>query len=221
MRGVVLQIYKNFSGMSVQDTRIWVQAGALLAKTAVFAAEHGLTGLEFASGIPGTVGAGIARNVATTDASLGQRLESARVAYLTGEIADLSKDDFVFEYRGCSLENAIVLSVKFRLEPDDAEELTKRLQKFWIVRKKTRPETEEGVARMFKNPRGQRAAELVEEAGFRGARIGGAVVFEQNSNIVTTTSGCTSDDVKRLLNLIQTQASERTGVELERELEIW
>jgi UDP-N-acetylmuramate dehydrogenase len=74
---------------------------------------------------------------------------------------------------------------------------------------------------MFKNPRGQRAADLIADAGFRGARIGGAVVSERNPNFVEASEGCASEDVKRLLNLIQTQARERVGVELERELEIW
>ena len=195
--------------------------GAKVGRLATATATAGLAGLEGLIGIPGTVGAGVALNASTNDASFEEYVESVRVAYFNGEIAELSKSDIVFGDGVSSLENAIVLSAKFCLTPENPEELAKRLQKIWIVRKQTTPDATEGCARMFKNPRGQRAADLIADAGFRGARIGGAVVCERNPNFVEASEGCASEDVKRLLNLIQTQARERLGVELERELEIW
>lgn len=195
--------------------------GAKVGRLATATATAGLAGLEGLIGIPGTVGAGVALNASTNDASFEEYVESVRVAYFNGEIAELAKSDIVFGDGVSSLENAIVLSAKFRLTPENPEELAKRLQKIWIVRKQTTPDATEGCARMFKNPRGQRAADLIADAGFRGARIGGAVVCERNPNFVEASEGCASEDVKRLLNLIQTQARERLGVELERELEIW
>ena len=135
----------------------------------------------------------------------------------------MSRDEFVFEYRSSNLEGLIVLSARFRLEPDDADALTKRLQKIWIARNQSMPELNagEGVARLFKNPRGQSASELIVDSGFSGANIGGASVCELDANLIKTSVGCKSDHVKRLIQLIQPQASERAGVELERELEIW
>lgn len=211
-----------FSAIEIESPFVVCGGGAKIGRLATATATAGLGGVEGLIGVPGTVGSGVARNVSTNDASLGQWVESARVATFSGEIVDMSKDDFVFGSGDNSLENAIVLSVKFRFEPDDAEELTKRLQKIWIVRKKSAPENEDGgVSRMFKNPSGQKASELIADAGLRGARIGGATVGERDPNLATTASGCSSDDVKRLLSLVQTQVRERFGVELERELEIW
>ena len=197
-------------------------AGAKLGRLATATASAGLAGLEGMVGIPGSVGAALVSNATTLDAAIEQCVESARVATLSGEILELSKDELVFGRRVSNLSGAIALSVKFKLVPDDAEELSKRLQKIWIARKKTRPELDQGgFARMFKNPGAQRAADIIEEIGFPGTRIGGASVCESDPNLIVASDGCSSDDVKRLVALIEKQANERAGVELERELFIW
>ena len=220
--GVAIRLSEPcFCEIQIESPNVVVGAGVKIGRLATAVASAGLGGLEGLIGVPGTVGAGVVANVSTSDATLGQWVESARVATFSGEILELTQDDFVFGYRSSNLDNVVVLSVKFRLEPDSPEELTRRLQKFWIVREKTRPEVGGGLARMFQNPRGQKASELIYEAGFSGARIGGAFVCEKNSNLIQTEPGATSEDVKRLLTLIQTQASERIGVQLERELVIW
>ncbi len=197
-------------------------AGVKLGKLATATAGEGLGGLESMVGIPGTVGAAVASNVATHDAALEQFVESVRVADYDGNIVDLTKDELVFGRRTSNLENSIVIAVKFKLYPEDAEALLKRLQKIWIVREKRRPQLEQGgFARMFKDPRGVNAADLVAESGFTGAKIGSASVCEEDPNLVVVEPGCSADDVKRLLSLIETQVRERMGVDIERELVIW
>ena len=222
--GVVVQLTEpDFCKLEIEGTRVVVGAGLKLGRLATATVAAGLGGLEGLVGVPGSVGAAVATNASTSDASLGQRVESARVAFLDGEVRTLAQDDFLFGYRSSNLANAIILSVAFKLDPEDPTALSKRMQKIWIARKKSTPELQdgEGLARMFKNPRGQSAAELIESAGFSGATIGGAFVCESNPNLVRTSVGCKSEDVKRLLALIQTQANARLGLELERELEIW
>ncbi|MDD3589705.1 MAG: FAD-binding protein [Thermoguttaceae bacterium] len=211
-----------FCQIEIDEPYVVAGAGVKLGRLATATASAGLGGLESMVGIPGTVGAGVVSNVTTFDAALEQYVESARVATYSGEIFDLKKDELVFGRRTSNLGNMIVLSVKFKLERDLPEELTKRLQKIWIVRQKSHPNLERGgFSRMFKDPRGQRVSELIEEVGFPGARIGGASVCEADPNVVIADEGCSSEDVKRLVSLIETQVKERAEIELERELEIW
>ncbi len=212
-----------FGRLELDSPRIVAGAGVKLGRLATAAASAGLAGVEGLIGVPGEVGAGVALNVSTHDVSIGQWVESARVVGYDGEPRDMSHDDFVFGYRGVAFTNAIVVSVTFRLDPDSPEELAKRLQKIWIARKKQIPELldGEGVARMFKNPIGQNAAELVDAINYRGVAVGGAKVSDSDPNLVVVKRGCSHKDVQRLLDAIQTEARERLGVELERELENW
>ncbi len=221
--GVAIRLSSEaFNKIEIDGARVTVGAGVKLGKLATATASEGLSGLEGLVGIPGTVGGCLVTNASTTSVSIGQWVESARLASYSGKIFDASRDELVFERRGSNLENLIVLSATFKLEKDDAVALTKRLQKTWIVRKKTRPELElGGLARMFRDPRGQRAAELIANANCVGARFGGATVCETSPNLVVTEENCSSEDVKRLLTLIETQVSNRFQVKLERELEIW
>ena len=197
-------------------------AGVKLGRLATATASEGLAGLEGMVGVPGTVGAAATSNVTTVDAALEQYVESARVATYDGKIIELSKNEIVFGRRTSNLGSYVVLSVKFKLTQENPVELVKRLQKIWIARKKSRPELDgSGFARMFKNPGGLRAAELIEEQGFTGTRIGGASICETDPNLVVADVGCSSEDVKRLVALIEKQVNERSGVKLERELELW
>lgn len=211
-----------FCKIEFESPYVTAGAGVKLGKLATATASEGLGGLEGMVGIPGTVGAGVVSNVATHDAAIEQFIVGVRVADYEGYVYDLTKDDLVFGRRTSNLENAIVLSVKFKLEPDDPEALLKRLQKIWIGRKKNQPELEQGgFARMFKDPQGVDAAELIAESGFPGAKIGHAAVCVQDPNLVVVDEGCPADDVKRLLTLIENQVRERKGIELERELVVW
>ena len=212
-----------FGKLEINSPQIVAGAGVKLGRLATAAASAGLAGVEGLVGVPGEVGAGVALNVSTHDVSIGQWVESARVVGYDGVVRTTSRDDFVFGYRGVALANAIVVSVAFRLEPDSPEELAKRLQKIWIARKKQVPELldGEGVARMFKNPIGQNAAELVDALNFRGVSVGGAKVSESDPNLVVAARGCSHKDVQKLLDAIQAKAREEFGVELERELENW
>lgn len=222
--GLAIQLSEPaFTKIELDSPRVVAGAGAKLGRLVTSTASAGLGGIEGLVGTPGTVGAAVVVNASTADVSLGQWIESVRVATYDGKIEEFGQDELVFGYRSSNLDVAVVLSVTLRLEPDSAEELTRRLQKIWIVREQSRPNLgkDEGYARAFKNPRGRSAAELVEEAGFRGASIGGAAICENNPDLVKTSPSCSSEDVLRLLALIQKQARERLGIELESELTVW
>ena len=222
--GMAIQLSEPaFTDIVVESPRVVAGAGAKLGRLVTTAASAGLSGIEGLVGVPGTVGAAVVTNASTTDVSLGQWVTSARVATYDGKIVELSADELVFGYRDSNLDVALVLSVELQLDPDSAETLTKRLQKMWIVREQARPDLKqgEGYARLFKNPRGERAADLIKDAGFSGASVGGASICQGNPNLVKTSPNCSSAGVARLAALIQEQVRARIGVELESELTVW
>ena len=115
----------------------------------------------------------------------------------------------------------VILEAEFQLEEDDPRELARRMQKHWIVKKAAQPMGHQCAGCVFRNPRGASAGELIEEAGLKGTRIGGAVVSDRHANFIVAEPECTSQDVLRLIDLVRAQVHDRLGVELERELEIW
>ena len=138
-----------------------------------------------------------------------------------GEIETRGPDDLRFAYRQSSLEELVILSARFRLESDDPIELTRRMQKMWIVKRSTEPSSEVGAGCIFKDPQGMSAAELVDQAGFKGTRVGMTEVSDRNPNFIIAESGATTDDVKRLIDLVRSGVSATLGVELETQIEIW
>ncbi len=131
------------------------------------------------------------------------------------------REDLVFGYRQSSLDELIILEARLDLEEDDPRELTKRMQKQWIIRKASQPMGHQCAGCVFKDPRGMTAGELIERAGLKGTRIGGAVVSERHANFILAEPECTSQDVLRLIDMLCSQVRERLGVELELELEVW
>jgi len=115
----------------------------------------------------------------------------------------------------------VILRATFALEREDRTELTKRMQMLWIVRKSKQPSRDENMGRIFKNPMGLRAASLIEQAGLKGTKVGGAEISDVNANFIVARTGTTSDDVLRLIDMVASQVNERIGVELEKDIEIW
>jgi UDP-N-acetylmuramate dehydrogenase len=139
----------------------------------------------------------------------------------TGEVIQREREDLVFAYRESSLDELVILSGEFQLERDDPEELTKRMQKQWIVKKAGQPLGHQSAGCIFKNPRGMSAGMLIDQAGLKGTRIGSAEVSDRHANFIVVDSSATSQDVLRLIELVRTRVHERLGVELELEIEIW
>jgi UDP-N-acetylmuramate dehydrogenase len=130
-------------------------------------------------------------------------------------------DELVFSYRQSNLDELLILDVEFELQPDNPDNITQRLRKIWITKKATQPLSSQSAGCVFKNPRGLSAGELIEQAGLKGTRIGGAEVSDRHANFIVTQPGATSYDVQRLMDLIRSKVSEQFGVHLEPELKIW
>ncbi|MCR5359681.1 MAG: UDP-N-acetylmuramate dehydrogenase [Thermoguttaceae bacterium] len=195
--------------------------GAKLGRVITSAVYAGLAGLEGLIGIPGTVGGAVRNNISTSDGDIAQWLESVRIVRRDGRAVDLSAADLDFSGGSDPLADGVMTACRFRLQAEEPEELTRRLQKIWILRKKNQPFGYQGAGRLFKDPSGNSASDLIDDAGLKGTRIGGAVICERNSNFVLIEPECSTDDVHRLIRLIQTQVRERSGVDLETDLTLW
>ena len=195
--------------------------GAQLANVISTAVRTGLAGLEPLVGIPGTIGGALHGNSGSRGGDIGQWASGATVLTRRGELFTRERGELVFAYRQSSLDELVILDATFQLEEEDPEQLTKRMQKQWIIKKAAQPMAHQRAGCVFKNPRGMSAGMLVEQAGLTGTRIGGAEVGQRHGNFIVASEGATSTDVLKLIDLIRSRVAERLGVELEPQLEIW
>jgi len=220
--GVVIRLADpGFAAIKIDQGMILAGGGAKLGRVITTAVHRGLAGLETLIGIPGTLGGALHGNAGTHGGDIGQWTQSATVITVTGEVFQRHRDDMVFGYRQSSLDELVILEATLRLEEDDPRELARRMQKQWIIRKAAQPMGHQCAGCVFKNPRGVAAGELIERAGLKGTRIGGAIVSDRHANFIVAEPECTSQDVLRLIDLVRAQVRDRLGVELEQELEVW
>jgi UDP-N-acetylmuramate dehydrogenase len=220
--GMVVSLPEQaFGAIATNGRKITAGAGAKLGHLISVAVREGLAGLEPLVGIPGSVGGALHGNAGSRGGDIGQWTCQATVMTRSGEILQRERDDLTFAYRESSLDELVILQAEFDLEKEDPEELTKRMQKYWIVKKANQPLGHQSAGCIFKNPRGMSAGMLIDQAGLKGSRIGGAEVSDAHANFIVADSSATSHDVLRLIDLVRSRVAERLGVELETEIEIW
>jgi UDP-N-acetylmuramate dehydrogenase len=220
--GLVIRLSGGpFDHVKIDGQTITAGGGAKLGHVVTRSVHKGLAGLEDMVAIPGTLGGALHGNAGMHGTDIGQWTARATVITLTGEVIVRLRDDLEFAYRQSSLDELVILDATLELEEEDHRELARRMQKQWIVRKATQPMGHQCAGCVFKNPRGMRAGELIEQAGLKGTRIGGAVVSDRHANFIVAEPECTANDVLRLIELIRSQVHERLGVELESELDLW
>ena len=218
--GVILQISDACQQIEAEGNRLQVQAGAALSKVALFAMESGLEGLEFAAGIPGTVGGGVVMNAGAYGGEMKQVVESVRVLSSEGEILTLDNDTMEFGYRTSIIRNRnfIVLSVTFRLREGNREEIRARIEDFQKRRMEKQPLNYPSAGSTFKRPEGYFAGKLIMDAGLRGFQIGDARVSDKHCGFVVNVGKATARDVTDVIEEVQEKVRERFGVSLEREV---
>jgi len=222
VRGVVVRLEASpFSTASVEGARLKAGGGMPMAQLINEAVRNGLSGLEPLVGIPGTVGAALHANSGSQGGDIGQWTEKATVLTRAGEVLERTREEMVFAYRQSSLDELAILDATFLLEKEDAVQLTKRMQKQWIVKKAAQPMSHQRTACLFKNPRGMSASMLIEQAGLAGASVGGAQLSSRHANFVVVDEKATPQDVVKLLEKVRSRVVERLGVELETQLQIW
>ena len=218
--GVVIQIGSKMSAIRVDGNRIYVQAGALLSQTAKQALDAGLTGMEFASGIPGSVGGGIVMNAGAYDGEMESIVESVTVLNEDGEFMVLDHDTMEFGYRSSIIKNRpfIVVEAVLKLEQGDKDSIKEKMDDFALRRRQKQPLEYPSAGSTFKRPEGYFAGKLIMDCGLRGYRIGGAQVSEKHCGFVINAANATSEDIAELMAEIQERVKEKFGVQLEPEL---
>lgn len=221
IRGLVICVGKNMRRITRQDNTLTVQAGAMLGSAALEAAENGLSGLEFASGIPGTVGGGVAMNAGAYDGEMAQVVTRVKGIFPNGEKICLKRESMEFGYRHSVVteRNFIVTEVEFGLEPGDPAEIRAKMSELNARRAEKQPLDVPSAGSTFKRPEGFFAAALIDQCGLKGYSIGGARVSMKHAGFLVNT-GTSSRDYLELVQKVQQIVEERVGVKLEPEIRI-
>lgn len=219
-RGIIIKFGKQMEEIQVDGERMTIKAGALLPKVAVTAKEHGLTGLEFAAGIPGSIGGAIVMNAGAYDGEMKQIVESVRIIDRNGEILTLDNDAMEFGYRTSVVKDRpyIVLEVVLRLQPGDKEAIGARMEELAALRKSKQPLEYPSAGSTFKRPEGYYAGKLIMDAGMRGYRIGGAQVSDKHCGFIINVNKATAADIKEVIEEVQERVKKRFHVSLEPEV---
>lgn len=220
--GAVLRLnHPCFANVRIEGTRVTAGGGALLSHVISETVRAGLTGFENLAGIPGTIGGALHGNAGGRHGEISQYVHSVTVLTARGERLVRSEDELLFDYRQSNLDELLILEAEFELLADDPDEISRRLRKIWITKKSSQPLNTQTVGCIFKNPRGQRAGQLIEQAGLKGTRIGGAEINDRHANFIVTHEGASSSDVQRLMDLVRSKVSDQFGVHLEPEVKFW
>ena len=219
-RGVVIQLWKNFSDITVKDCCIQAKAGALLSKVAAEALEAGLTGMEFASGIPGTIGGAAFMNAGAYGGEMKDIIKSVKVLDTQGEVRVLPKEELKMGYRTSIVKEKgyTVLSVELELSKGNREEIRNTMEDLKERRTSKQPLEMPSAGSTFKRPEGYFAGKLIMDSGLRGFSVGGAQVSEKHCGFVVNKGGATAMDVLNLIREVQRKVKEQFGVDLETEV---
>ena len=220
VRGVVLQIYRNYADIRIEGTDLYVQAGALLGQTAAAAAREGLTGLEFASGIPGTIGGAAAMNAGAYGGEMKDVLVWVKAIDRDGHVRQYAAEELELGYRTSRIqkEALVVLGVKLSLQQGDPVKIRERMEELKEQRVAKQPLEYPSAGSTFKRPEGYFAGKLIMDAGLRGFSVGDAQVSEKHCGFVINRGNATAADVMALVSQVQTIVEEKFGVRLELEV---
>ncbi len=219
-RGAVIQLWKNFSDITVKGTTIIVKAGALLSKIAAEALEEGLTGMEFASGIPGTIGGATVMNAGAYGGEMKNIIKEVTVLTQEGELLTLSNEEMKLGYRTSIVKEKgyVVVSVVLQLKKGDKEEIRKVMEDLKERRVTKQPLDMPSAGSTFKRPEGYFAGKLIMDAGLRGFSVGGAQISEKHCGFVVNKGDATAADVLGLIREVQKRVEEQFHVALEPEV---
>lgn len=224
IQGLVICLKDCLDGMEqLDDNHIRVMAGITMTRAAVFAAGLGLGGMEFAHGIPGTVGGGVYMNAGAYGGELCQIIERVEIMDYHGAIRWLDRNEMDFSYRHSRLEEepAIVLSAVFALTPKPEAQIRAVMKDLMGKRSASQPLDLPSAGSAFKRPAGGYAAALIDQAGLRGYQVGGAAISTKHAGFAVNLGGATAQNVKDLLQQVSDIVYEKSGIRLEPEVRIW
>ncbi|RKY82976.1 hypothetical protein DRQ11_13705, partial [candidate division KSB1 bacterium] len=225
-KGVVIKLSLGFGNVKldkIEGRKVFVkaQAGGRLSNTLKFSLQNSLTGLEFTSGIPGSIGGALIMNAGAYGGEIKDIISSVDVLTSQGTVIELRREDISFSYRKSNLpSDYIIIGVKFELKQGNKQEIAALIQKTLNKRKNSQPLNLPSAGSVFKNPPGHFAARLIEEIGLKGYQVGGAAVSEQHANFIVNQGSATAKDVLELMAIIQEKVWQEKGIKLEPEIRV-
>lgn len=221
IRGVVIKL-TGLTNLEVKDEEIKADCGVMLKELSDKALENSLTGLEFACGIPGSVGGAVFMNAGAYNGEIKNVIKEAEVITSSGEIITLSKDELELGYRTSKVmkDNSIVINATFKLEKGNKEEIKETIDDLTQKREEKQPLEYPSAGSTFKRPEGYFAGKLIQDSGLKGYSIGGAAVSSKHSGFVINKGNATAKDILDLIAYIQEEVKKQFGVELHTEVRI-
>lgn len=223
IEGVVIRLGEGLDHLEVEKHRVRVGGGYPLIKLSTLLSRQGLSGLEFASGIPGSVGGAVYMNAGAHQSDISNILSKALILFENGTIDWLTHEEMGFSYRTSVLQTkrpGIVLEAEFQLQVGEREGIVSVMQKNKDYRRETQPWNHPCAGSIFRNPIPYFAGNLIEKAGLRGYQIGGAQISEMHGNFIINTGGASAQDVLSLIAFIKHTIKDKFGVEMHTEVEI-
>lgn len=222
IRGVVISLSKGLRTIKkLPDDRVYCEAGLSLASLAAFAASNGLGGLEFLSGVPGTVGGALRMNAGAFGGEIKDVIEDVSFMNCEGEIKTVYRKDLSFSYREMQAgADDTIISCTLALFKKDVEAIREEMKKFALLRSKTQPLNKATAGSVFKNPPGNSAGRLVDEAGLKGVQVGQAKISIKHANFIENLGGATAADIMSLMELMKDRVYKKSGISLEAEVNI-
>lgn len=224
LSGLCICLKDALDGMEVlEGNHLRVMAGVTMTRAAVFAANHGLSGMEFSHGIPGTVGGGVYMNAGAYGGEIRDICESVDVMDFDGNLRTLTNEQMQFSYRHSLLEETggIVVSAVFALQEKNPDEIKAKMKELQGKRSASQPLDMPSAGSAFKRPVGGYAAALIDQAGLKGFSVGGAAISTKHAGFAVNTGDATAEDVKALLRQVSDLVFDNSGIRLEPEVRIW
>ena len=222
VKGAVIRLSQGeFADVNPTDLGIRAAAGADMGKLVLRCVRDGKSGLEALTGIPGSIGGCVRMNAGGVFGDIGNAVESVDVMSADGEVFTRYRGDLAFAYRSTNITAPFILAAEFRLSEDDPHRILKQVKQIWIYKKNTQPLGSRNAGCIFKNPRGLSAGALIDRAGLKGKRVGGAHVSLKHANFILADDGTRANDVLKLINLIRETVYKKNEVYLELEIEVW
>lgn len=218
IRGLVIHLQGEFRHSLFHDTTVVVGAALWMPTLVKQCAERGLSGIESLIGVPGTIGGGLIMNAGTREGVLGDVVESVELLDSTATVCQWPKERLAFKYRQSNLEGHWILGATLQLKAAERSNIMSRIDALLQYRARTQPIGTSNCGSVFKNPGGQAAAQLIDQAGLKGLRVGGVHVSERHANFIINQGQATAADVRQLIRLIQEKVLEKFSVSLEPEI---
>jgi len=224
IKGVVIMLRGSLAAVErcdAGDNILLAGGGLAIAELLSYCGVEGLAGLEFLAGIPGSVGGAVFMNAGAFEKEIGGMVQEIRVVTGTGDLETMPGSQLNFSYRSSSLpEGSVIHGIKFSLNRDNRDKVSGRIAEYLIERRQRQPLDMPSAGSVFRNPPGDYAGRLIEKAGLKGKRIGGAMISQKHANFIVNTGGAKAEDVIALIDLARNKVKEETGIMLETEIRI-